>query len=233
MNFLFDDATKALEELQSTIKESYKLNDLIIAPPLPYLAALATKFPKINFACQDLSTKKDFGAHTGEVSAQIIRSSGANYAIIGHSDRRATLAENSEAIKTKISNSVDAGITPILCVGESLESRRNGEYIDFITSQLQDSLPSKNLRHLIIAYEPVWAIGSNTTPTLSEIAEIMDLIRNITTSCVVAKNISLVYGGSVDETNYRDILSVKDVSGILIGSASLNCAKLVGMLEGQ
>ena len=236
MHFLLDDASELIEELQATKKREGGLADFIIAPPLPYLSILSNKYPQMQFASQDVSANREFGSYTGEVSASMIKSSGAGYAIVGHSDRRAYIHETNQLVKVKAKNCIDAGITPILCVGESLESRQKKTHLEFIATQVQESFPESgvsDLDHIIVAYEPVWAIGSKITPTTEEIAEVISQIKAILDSSVVAKNISLVYGGSVNSTNYQEILSAEGVSGLLVGSASLDIEEFIRMIKGQ
>lgn len=232
MNLLLDDAFALINQMINSIKDESDLENIIIAPPLPYISILSKNYPQIKFAAQDVSFYKNFGSHTGEVSAKMIKNVGSSYTIIGHSERRANSSEANQIVKTKLENSIEAGITPILCVGESLESRKQKNHLNFIEDQLIKSLGNvQNIEHLIIAYEPVWAIGTKIIPTIAEIEEVVGKIKDIVGRSPVAKNIDLVYGGSVNSTNHQDILSAKDISGVLVGSASLDAKELVNMVQ--
>lgn len=235
MNFLLSDAIDMLSKLELFLENNHDAN-LIVAPPLPYISALSDKYKNVDFASQDVSHNKDYGPYTGEVSARMVKSAGAKYAIIGHSDRRKNFNESNHLINDKLLNCKDAKITPILCVGESRESRLQGNYLEFIANQLNESFLKSNLifdEHIIIAYEPIWAIGTKVTPTIQEIAEVADVIKTMINTSSVAKNVSIVYGGSVNSANYQDVLAIKSISGVLIGSASLDYKEIVQMIQGK
>jgi triosephosphate isomerase len=218
-------------KMNLTLEEAYtkaKLLDsrnysaqLLLAPPAPYLAHLTQNFKNINFCAQDLSAFSGFGAYTGEYSAEMIKSCNVNYAIIGHSERRNSIGEHSNFIKQKVLNCIEAQIIPIICVGETLEARKNNNYKEFIAEQINQSIP-ENAHSIIIAYEPFWAIGSGLVPTIEEISEIFEFIKSSEDISIVAKNAQLVYGGSVSSKNYKEILAIAGNNGIILGSASLN-----------
>ena len=224
MNFSLKHAIKFLTEL-TEINHSKKL---IIAPPAPYLGQLEALFPKVEFCAQDISIFNQMGAYTGEISAEIVKSCGINYSLIGHSERRTLCHETDQMINQKITNCLESGITPVICVGENAEARQNQTYRESILSQL--SFIPKLSSKVIIAYEPIWSVGSGVIPSPDEISEIFDYIINYFNSDQVAKNISLVYGGSVNSQNYRQILSIPQISGVLLGGASLNFAEFVKIL---
>lgn len=218
-------------KMNLSLKEAFLKADLlnkhnswahfILAPPAPYLAHFAENFLKIAFCAQDVSSINGYGAYTGEVSANIIKSCGINYAIIGHSEKRTIMKDNNITVRKKVENCIKSGIKPIVCVGESLESRKNNNYKEFILEQINESIP-ENAKNVIIAYEPIWAIGTGISPTEGELTEIFSFIKNDSAITQVAKNAQLVYGGSVNSRNYKEILAIEGISGILIGSASLD-----------
>jgi len=218
-------------KMNLSLKEAFLKADLldkrnswaqfILAPSAPYLAYFAKNFLKTTFCAQDVSSISGYGAYTGEVSADILKSCGVNYAIIGHSEKRTVMKDNNKTVRKKVGNCIKAGIKPIICVGESLESRKNNNYKEFILEQINESIP-ENAKNVIIAYEPIWAIGTGISPTKEELTEIFNFIKNDSSISQVAKNAQLVYGGSVNSRNYKEILAIEGISGVLIGSASLD-----------
>ena len=202
----------------------------ILAPPAPYLAHFAKNFLKTTFCSQDVSSISGYGAYTGEVSADIIKSCGINYAIVGHSEKRTIMKDNNITVRKKVENCIKAGIKPIVCIGESLESRKNNNYKEFILEQINESIP-ENAKNVIIAYEPIWAIGTGIFPTEEELTEIFIFIKNDSAISQVAKNAQLVYGGSVSSKNYKEILSIAGNNGVILGSASLNEDELNSILN--
>lgn len=216
--------------LENALLKAAQLNNrnysaqILLAPPAPYLAYFASKFKNINICAQDVSTLSGYGSYTGEYSVEILKSCGINYSIIGHSERRTTYTETNKIVKKKVENCVNACITPIICIGENLEARQNNNYNEFILEQISESIP-KNI-HSIIAYEPLWAIGSGIALTIEEISEIFNLIKTDDKIRVIAKNAQLVYGGSVSSKNYREVLAVAGNNGVILGSASLDDEEL-------
>ena len=232
MNLQFQEAIRSMHII-SRYKNS---KGLIIAPPIPYLGYLSQNFQNISFCAQNISTVRGFGPYTGEYSADMIKSCNTNYALIGHSDRKNFCDEDNTVIRHKILNAINAGITPIICFGETTDIRKNNNYKDYLINQLSiflsgiDHKIKKELK-LIIAYEPVWAIGSGMTPTVDDISEIFELIISNAHVSGLAKNIYLVYGGSVNSRNYHEIMSAKYINGVLIGSASVNTNELATIMN--
>ncbi|GAB4166172.1 MAG: hypothetical protein Tsb006_5600 [Rickettsiaceae bacterium] len=210
--------------LAQSIEPNERSHQFLLAPPTPYLAYFATLIKKAAICAQDVSVVKGFGAFTGENSAELIKSCGVDYAIIGHSERRTTMLETNVVIKKKIENCINAGITPIVCIGETMEARRNNSFKEFLLEQIQ-FIP-ENAHNLILAYEPIWSIGTGIAPRPEEIYEIVELIKNSKHVSLVAKNAQLVYGGSVSSKNFTEITKIKGIGGVLIGSASLNREEL-------
>lgn len=206
-------------------------NELIIAPPVPYLSQLSTVLKNAKLCSQDVSIHKGYGAYTGEFSASVLKSIGVEYAILGHSERRGYFEETNITVSKKVENCIEIGMIPIVCVGESIEIRRNGQYKDFILEQLLESLPSLDNKQIIIAYEPVWAIGSGLTPSVDEIKEISDMLHNSKKLASVAKDPCIVYGGSVGAKNIAQILGIDGIHGVLIGSASTKPDEFSSILD--
>jgi len=222
------------QEIFDNIQQFEKIDypvEFLLAPSVPYLFHFANKsLDNIRICAQDVSSIEGFGAYTGEYSAKILKECGVNYAIIGHSERRNILMESNDLIKQKFQACVNAKITPIVCVGEDLESRKNNNFKEKIVEQIIGSTISCT-EDYIIAYEPLWAIGSGITPTVEEIAEILYFLRTDKKISQLAKNARLVYGGSVSSGNSRSILSIDNNDGIMIGSASVDKNELKKILN--
>ena len=190
--------------------------DVLICPPATLVAAFAAKYSDeaIQIGGQDCHPMAS-GAHTGDVSAEMLADAGAAFVIVGHSERRADHGESDAVVKTKAEAAFRAGLTPIICVGETREEREAGKALDIVGAQLAGSLPETG-ETFVVAYEPVWAIGTGLTPTNDDIAEMHDFIRSKT-----PEGTRLLYGGSVKPGNAREILAISNVDGALVGGASL------------
>jgi triosephosphate isomerase (TIM) len=166
------------------------------------------------------------GAHTGDVSAAMLKDAGCAYVIVGHSERRADHGETDAGVRAKARAAHAAGLVPILCIGETLAEREAGEALAVVNRQLEGSLPEGlKAPDIVIAYEPVWAIGTGRTPTAEEVAAVHARIRALLRERVKdAAEVPILYGGSVKPTNARELLSVENVDGALVGGASLNAA---------
>jgi triosephosphate isomerase len=167
------------------------------------------------------------GAHTGDISAEMLADAGATHVILGHSERRADHDESDAVVAAKVEAARRAGLIAILCVGETEAQRDAGETLAVVSSQLSGSLPGGMMAaHLVVAYEPVWAIGTGRTPTLDEIAEVHDQLRDELATAIGsgANDIPLLYGGSVKPGNAAEIFAVANVDGGLVGGASLKAA---------
>jgi triosephosphate isomerase (TIM) len=196
--------------------------NVVLALPDPYLAA-ATQIPA-NFclASQDISQFVGYGAFTGEVSATMFKELGVKYAIIGHSERRTLLGESGSILVKKLDNAINADIVPIFCIGEDQSIRDGGKYLEFLVEQLDllNQLNSK-IDKLVIAYEPIWSIGTGKIPTLEQIAEIASLVDAFVQKYLPHVKIATLYGGSVSAKNIADILQLSQIAGVLVGGASL------------
>ncbi|PCJ27578.1 MAG: triose-phosphate isomerase [Rickettsiales bacterium] len=221
MNLSLQEATTKAKHIEA---QNYP-TQFLLAIPATYLAYFTKTFKKITFCAQDVSVVSGFGAYTGECSADMIKSAGVNYSVIGHSEKRELVPESNRIIRKKAENCTRAGIVPIICIGESLESRQSGHFQEFLLEQLNESIPG-NAQEIIIAYEPLWAIGSGIIPTIEEISAIFHFIKSSKDVSMVAKKARLVYGGSVNSGNYREILNIPDASGVMLGSASLKETEL-------
>ncbi|PQA85347.1 triose-phosphate isomerase [Hyphococcus luteus] len=193
--------------------------DVLICPPATLVAAFAARYSDeaIQIGGQDCHPEAN-GAHTGDISAEMLADAGAGFVIVGHSERRADHGETDAVVKAKAQAAFRAGLTPIVCVGETKDQREAGKALEIVGAQLEGSLPETG-EPFVVAYEPVWAIGTGLTPTIDDIAEMHDFIRSKT-----PQGTRLLYGGSVKPGNAKEILAVTNVNGALVGGASLKAA---------
>lgn len=222
---------KQATELVTFLKTNLsKITDIEIGvcPPFPYLAPVKAIIDSTNIKLGAQNCYwKDEGAFTGEVSPAMLKDIGCDYIIIGHSERRHQMGETDTMINNKIKAALKTGLTAIFCVGELLEERQEGKTESVIRRQLEEGLDGiiqDNIQKVIIAYEPVWAIGTGKTATPQQAQEMHSFIRKFITSIfneIVAKNIRILYGGSVKAENIAEISAQPDVDGALVGSASL------------
>jgi len=210
--------------------------EAIILPPLPYLNDLAREFAHtaLGFGAQDVS-EHDSGAYTGEVAAPMLVEAGARFVLVGHSERREYHHESSELIARKFKAAVAAGLRPILCVGESLAEREAGATARTILSQLHPVLDLAGVgafARALVAYEPVWAIGTGKTATPDEVQTVHALIRSevATRDATIADSLPILYGGSVKPANAGALLAQPDVDGGLIGGASLVASDFLAII---
>ena len=206
---------------------------VVICPPVSLLIPACDIGGKIGIGAQDCHMVSS-GAHTGDISANQIADTGATYVIIGHSERRTDHGETSDMIKAKAQAAHKAGLIAIVCIGETLAEREAGETLNVLGQQMSGSIPvGATSQNTVIAYEPVWAIGTGLVPTLDQIDEAHRFMRAelLTTLGADAQNISLLYGGSVKGSNADDIFSVPDVDGALVGGASLSAHDFVPIIK--
>lgn len=173
------------------------------------------------------------GAHTGDLSAGMLADAGAAYVIVGHSERRRDHGETSEQVAGKARAALAAGLAPIICVGETISEREAGRAAEVVAQQLAESVPVEGGAKLVIAYEPVWAIGTGLTPTTQEIADIHSMLRQRLTARlgVAGEGVRLLYGGSVKPGNAAEIFRVADVDGALVGGASLKAVDFSAIIK--
>ncbi len=209
-----------------------------ICAPFTQLAALKKAFEGSGVAVGAQNVHYEHqGAFTGEISTAMLTEIGVDCCIIGHSERRQYFAETDETVNKKLKKLLGAGIKPIMCVGESLETREAGKTFEFIAGQLQaglDGLIPEQVAGMVIAYEPIWAIGTGRTATPQQAEEVCGFIRGTVGGLFdedAADNVLILYGGSVKPGNAKDILSQPDIDGALVGGASLVPADLMGIID--
>ena len=209
--------------------------DVMICPPATLVMALAdaAEGSAIQIGGQDCHSAVS-GAHTGDVSAAMLKDAGAAAVIVGHSERRADHGETSELVKAKAQAAIGAGLVAIVCLGETLAEREAGDTLSVVHAQLNGSLPEAATgATTIIAYEPVWAIGSGLTPTPDQVAEVHQAIRaglSALTSAEEAHQIRILYGGSVKPSNAAELMAIDNVDGALVGGASLKADDFAGII---
>lgn len=212
--------------------------DVIIGTPFIHLASVAQIIDtnKIGVAAENCADKAS-GAYTGEVSAAMVASTGAKYVILGHSERRAYYHETPEILKEKVLLALANNLTPIFCIGEVLEEREAGKHFDVVKTQIEESLfnlSAEEFGKIILAYEPVWAIGTGKTATAAQAQEIHAFIRKTIADKYgkeVAENCSILYGGSCKPSNAKELFANPDVDGGLIGGAALEVESFMGIIE--
>lgn len=206
-----------------------------VCVPAPYLAQIQAVLggSVIGWGAQDIS-RMEIGAYTGEVSAAMVAEFGARFVLVGHSERRAMFGDTDEAVADKFGLALKSGLVPILCVGESLAERESGKTEEVIWRQLQAVIAAhgvKNLSVAILAYEPVWAIGTGKTATPEQAEEVHAFLRGRVTALdrTIGDNLSILYGGSVKKSNARELFGMPNIDGGLIGGASLVAEEFLGI----
>src|SRR5437660_1518388 len=213
--------------------DAVKDADVVVAPPYVYLKDVAARFA--NAGAQNCADQKS-GAFTGEVSADMLRECGARFVIVGHSERRTIYDENDTLIARKLSMALDAGLTPVLCIGENEQQRERGHAVRFCSDQLcAAAVPQlASAKEVIIAYEPIWAIGTGRNATGAMVAEIVEAIRGALERFWpdgLAKRTPILYGGSVTPDNVDDLITHGRIDGFLVGGASLDSKKFLALAE--
>lgn len=215
-NWKMNGTTTGLKDMISALQNVDTENKIILC--VPY-TMLGLDSGRAFLGAQDVSTH-DHGAYTGEVSASMIADTGAKYVIVGHSERRQYHSETNDVVRQKVSAALSFGLTPIICVGETMEEKRAGKTMEIIESGVRESIPNDIDKDIIVAYEPRWAIGAGLTPTTEEITEAHTLIAN-TLSSMGLSGTPILYGASVKGSNAAEIMSIPNVDGVLVGGASL------------
>ncbi len=212
--------------------------NFIVCPPFTHLSmvAEALKGSDIALGAQDCATEAK-GAYTGEIAASMIAALGCKYVILGHSERRQYYGETSETLREKVRLALDNSLTPIFCIGEVLEERENGTFFDVVKAQIEEglfNLSAEEFGKIILAYEPVWAIGTGKTATDDQAQEMHAFIRKTIADkygCEVADNTSILYGGSCKPSNAKELFAKPDVDGGLIGGAALQAESFMGIVN--
>lgn len=230
--------TKAFAEEIKPIMPKGKWCNVVLCVPAVNIQAAVRLFKDCHIAigaetCHEL----DHGAYTGEITAAMIKEAGAKYVIIGHSERRSYYNETDFTVNKKVHAAIAAGLIPIVCVGESLEQRELGVTIDLITYQVKCALagvPAEKMRHVVFAYEPIWAIGTGKTATSAEAQEVCEAIRTVIRKLYgarMARAVTIQYGGSMNPKNAQELLAQPDVDGGLIGGAALKPDQLMDIVN--
>ena len=237
---------KTIEEGIALVKEiinaDIKLNnnnEVLFAVPFPYLSTIKDLISSNDYmfvAAQNCHHKKN-GAYTGEVSVEMLKSIGIEYCLVGHSERREYFAESNQVIAQKVDLCLEVGITPVFCCGEPLEIRDFLSQNQYVSNQLNESLfhlSAEDIKKVIIAYEPIWAIGTGRTASSDQAQEMHAHIRSVLISKYsfeVAEDISILYGGSVKGANANELFSMQDVDGGLVGGASLVASEFIQVIQ--
>jgi triosephosphate isomerase len=241
MNLNHQEAVVLVQKLAWTLsdkKHDYAQVEVVVAPPFTDLRSVQTLVDGdqllVKYAAQDVSTQ-DSGAYTGEISAAMLAKLGCSYVIVGHSERREHHSETDEVVNAKAHKALAAGMTPIVCVGEGLEVRQAGEHVPHTLAQVDGSLAgfsAEQVAGLVIAYEPVWAIGTGEVATPDDAQEVCAAIRARVREVhgdAAADGVRVLYGGSVKAANVAGIMDKGDVDGCLVGGASLQADEFSGI----
>ena len=228
------DFVRQLKEAVADIQE----RDVVIAPPFTslYPVGEAVKGSRIYLAAQNLSDRIE-GAYTGEISARMLIDTGCTYVIVGHSERRMLFGEQDETINRKTRMAIQSGLKPIFCIGETMEEWEAGKTFAVIEKQIKEGLnqlTTDDIRKILIAYEPVWAIGTGKTAAPEQVQEVHAYIRRIITRNYengLAVNLPILYGGSVNPDNIGKFMAQPDINGTLVGGASLDVDSFVRMIK--
>ena len=235
-----------LEAIQLLQKINYSLPEniedkieIVLSPSFTSIRSLQTVISsdklKIKLSSQNVS-QFDSGAFTGEVSAAQLKKLEIDFAIVGHSERRSLFNEVDSVINVKVNKLIQSDIVPIFCFGESVEERKSGSYLNFIENQINEGLKGlrkDKLKQLVVAYEPIWAIGTGEVASLENIVEVLVYVKNIISKKPFFNddNIKFIYGGSVSPDSAKDILNSSIVDGALVGGASLDATKFVDIIK--
>lgn len=238
MNKTLSESVELISGLKNAINDVEINCDVIICPPFTNLETASTllKDTVIKLGAQNMHFE-DSGAFTGEISANMLLSVGVEYVILGHSERRAIFGETNEMINKKVRKAIESGLKPILCVGETLEERESGTMKNVIESQVKGGLQNisaGDMEKIIIAYEPVWAIGTGKTASPEQAQEVHEFIRGLLAelySNEIAENSTIQYGGSVKPENAATLLSMNDIDGALVGGACLKAESFAAIIK--
>jgi triosephosphate isomerase len=238
MNLDYAEGLSLFSEIVNMVRDEKQGEQLaIICAPAIHLNSLAKLGGStVSIGAQNCH-QKESGAYTGEISAKMIKSVGAEYVIIGHSERRQYFAESNELLAEKTVIALQNGLTPIFCIGETLDERNNGSYFEVLNSQLTEgvfSLSTEDFAKIVIAYEPVWAIGTGLTATSEQAQEVHAFIRKEIAAqydAATAEDTTILYGGSCNPKNAAELFAQADIDGGLIGGASLKSRDFVDIVK--
>lgn len=236
-NWKMNGTSAALAELEALCNAPAPDDtDVLICPPATLISRAADTVAEshVKIGGQDCHAATS-GAHTGDIAAEMLKDTGASHVILGHSERREDHGESNEIVRTKAETAWDAGLVTVICVGETLSEREADNTLDIIGGQLAGSIPDAATgENLVVAYEPVWAIGTGKVPTLSQIGDVHDFIRMRLERRFgegIGRTVPVLYGGSVKPSNASEIFSVSNVDGALVGGASLKAADFQGIID--
>ena len=232
------DTEDFIKSFESRLSDLPKGVDIVIAPPFVSLpkATELLAHSKVRVSAQNMS-EKDNGAFTGEVSAIMLKEIFVNYVILGHSERRAIYGESNELINSKILKALEVELKPIFCIGETLQEREDGKLEEILRNQLTEGMKNvteKQALDTVIAYEPVWAIGTGVTASPQQAQDAHEFVRSVLTDLYgisVSEKIRIQYGGSVKPDNAAELLGQKDIDGALVGGASLEAASFAELVK--
>ena len=238
MNTTLAEGVNLAKDVNEALKGFTPNCDVVIGVPFTHLASVNAVIDstKLGLGAENCADHKS-GAYTGEVSAAMVASTGATYVILGHSERRQYYGETSEILKEKVALALENNLTPIFCIGEVLEERENGSYLEVVKTQIEEALfemSAEDFSKLILAYEPVWAIGTGKTATDDQAEEMHAFIRNVIAEKYgneVAENTSILYGGSCKPSNAPQLFAKPNVDGGLIGGASLDAESFMVIVK--
>lgn len=235
MNGLRGDALALARDVAAGVKQAgWTDREVLVCPPATLVAAVAelAKGGGLLVGGQNCHAKPS-GAHTGDVSAEMLKDAGATHVIVGHSERRSDCGETDAVVRAKAEAAWRAGLMPIVCIGETLAEREEGRTLAVLERQLKGSVPlAATAAKLVVAYEPVWAIGTGKTPTVAEVAAAHAHIRKVLVGLTAdAAGVRLLYGGSVKGSNAAELLTAGDVDGALVGGASLNATEFLAIAK--
>lgn len=225
-NWKMNGTRAGLDEMLDKIGAIRTENRVVLCVPFTMLRA---GNDVVAVGAQDVSANAR-GAYTGEVSGAMIAETGAKYVIVGHSERRMYHDETNDIVRAKAARAIENGLTPIICVGETMEEKRAGKTFDVIMAGVRESVPEDVKDDIIIAYEPRWAIGAGITPTAQEIADAHKVIAD-TLSYMGLSGTPILYGASVNAANVADIVAIENVGGVLVGGASLKPQEFIPIIE--
>jgi len=239
MNNTVPEALKLVTAVSRGVKEISGNVEVVVIPPFTSLYSVGVfiqEFDWMSLGAQDMFWE-DSGPYTGEISGALLKDVGCSYVVVGHSERRAIFGETDEAINKKVMAALRNELIPIICVGETLEERERGRHFEVVEQQLKKclfGLSSKEASGVVIAYEPVWAIGTGKNASAKDAEDMHHFMRNLLEKVFdapTAADIRIIYGGSVKKGNVSSIMSGKNVDGVLVGGASLNGEEFVGIID--
>jgi triosephosphate isomerase (TIM) len=238
MNKSFDDAMALTSEVVNMINDEYTGSALtVLIPPFLYVNSVSRMVKGNVYSGAQNCHQEVSGAFTGEISAAMIKSCGAEYVIIGHSERRQYFGETNALLAKKVDAALANNLTAIYCCGETLEEREANKHFDVLKSQINEGLfhlTNEQMQHVVVAYEPVWAIGTGKTASTAQAQEVHAFIRNLLKEkfgALVSENVTIQYGGSVKADNAFELFSAPDIDGALVGGAALQSRSFVDIVK--